>query len=595
MHAMRSLRDELLRLHGGGVATAELIPGLTSAASLVLEVEQVQEQEAEAEAEEEQEQEQEQGGEEPEQEVEAIQEPARHSWSREDEGTRPWSLDVLGAPPQPDGARSSRGGFGGSTASPFYPWSQFAGVLLGREVAGAAVVAGAPVDERQLLQERRGRSSRTAASQERRLLHGVGAAKLRGRRRRRACRGRGAVHRRAAQRGAPPGFFDADHDEMLKAAELAASGRAVDLETVAQDAGAAEQESCRAAAPSFVEALVTEQLRSHREAPGANHLGAPGARFRGGTRPGGHCPRRAPHRSTAPTARRAVRSSRPYTDGEVLDSAQLRTGIVVRARQRRSASSRCGCCRPSRVLPPRAQQLLFRRLQAQRGAAPDPRAFFTGEVRAAAASARHRRCRRRRGLRWPNFLVRDCVFCRRTAPATASGSRCGWRCTFSPSSAPRSSASDVPSGFVWLGVRSVGRPRPRGDQFCATPTATHFSHADDFVQLFSDVLVHITAVGARVRGQVRSSSRLLLIPELAHSRPRPRPALRGPPPREPHADALGAGAVETAAALYFRRAQGGDVDRRPRVQPAAPARRAARCHRTTLLDLGHYAVDGKGG
>ena len=599
MHAMRSLRDELLRLHGGGVATAELIPGLTSAASLVLEVEQVQEQEAEAEAEEEQEQEQEQEQEKnQEQEVEAIQEPARHSWSREDEGTRPWSLDVLGAPPQPDGARSSRGGFGGSTAPPFYPWSQFA-------VYRSGMKSLAPLSwPAHLWMSANYFKAAWSLKSHRRLKNVV------------CCMEWAPPNYEGVAGGAPAaahapltdaqrkrvraafGFFDADHDEMLTAAELAALGRAVDLETVAQDAGAAEQD-VPAGGPELVEALVTEQLRSHREGPGANHPGAPGARFwvvlslqeaeslRG-----------ALHIAHGADGAASGALVALHTDGEVLDSLNYAPGssyeraVVEQSLRLLSAESEYS---------PRAQQLLLRCLQPNE--AKHRQAFFT-EVRA---------CRRRIQAPWENTDVKAVLTeadefslfehrallaaAQRRLRATGLSLRMAFH-AFNSSRTGLLSASELYSGFVWLGVRPsvdhvhavIRRLDADGDGLLSS---------DDFVAGIAACVpsADVSAVGAAQRGQELFIP-LTTIPEL-HDHGRAHALLsegRRPASRTPtlsaqelleFAAALRPAALKAEMSIVVR--EYGPLN----VWALAPPERS---NRTTLpLPLGHYAVDGKGG
>ena len=139
MHAMRSLRDELLRLHGGGVATAEL-PG-----AHVGGVARPRGRAgagaggggggrggagAGAGA----------GAGEDQGRRSSDPEPARHSWSREDEGTRPWSLDA-GRGAAARRRALVRGGWRLDGVA-LLPVVAVRRVPLGHEVAGA-VVAGA--------------------------------------------------------------------------------------------------------------------------------------------------------------------------------------------------------------------------------------------------------------------------------------------------------------------------------------------------------------------------------------------------------------------------------------------------------------------
>lgn len=65
-------------------------------------------------------------------------------------------------------------------------------------------------------------------------------------------------------------YLDEDADGMVTAAELATLGRAVDLESVAHFAGAA-QPDVGALPVEMVVPLVQEQLRSHAEGPGSRY------------------------------------------------------------------------------------------------------------------------------------------------------------------------------------------------------------------------------------------------------------------------------------------------------------------------------------
>ena len=56
-----------------------------------------------------------------------VQEPAKHTFSREDEGVRPWPLKVLRELPSADGAGAHVSDLIMATQqAPFYPWSKFA-------------------------------------------------------------------------------------------------------------------------------------------------------------------------------------------------------------------------------------------------------------------------------------------------------------------------------------------------------------------------------------------------------------------------------------------------------------------------------------
>ena len=251
-----------------GQQAAQSGPGVAP----TMEAEVISEVEAEAEAEEEQEQEQEQEQEKnQEQEEMVVQEAGKQSYSREDETVRPWSLRHLAEPPKTE--QDLGGLLGGKTEPPFYPWGRFA-------VYRSGINKAKPLHwpSRLWISNNYFRSQWSLRTY-RRLKNVICAMEWQppseaGSHAPQATVGiAGSVTLSEMQCDRVKsafGYLDEDTDGMVTAAELATLGRAVDLESVAHFAGAADP-TVGALPVEMVVPLVQEQLRSHAEGPGSRY------------------------------------------------------------------------------------------------------------------------------------------------------------------------------------------------------------------------------------------------------------------------------------------------------------------------------------
>ena len=268
---MRELYNEVLSLAQRGQQAAQSGPGVAP----TMEAEVISEVEAEAEAEEEQEQEQEQEQEKnQEQEEMVVQEAGKQSYSREDETVRPWSLRHLAEPPKTE--QDLGGLLGGKTEPPFYPWGRFA-------VYRSGINKAKPLHwpSRLWISNNYFRSQWSLRTY-RRLKNVICAMEWQppseaGSHAPQATVGiAGSVTLSEMQCDRVKsafGYLDEDTDGMVTAAELATLGRAVDLESVAHFAGAADP-TVGALPVEMVVPLVQEQLRSHAEGPGSRLRGS---------------------------------------------------------------------------------------------------------------------------------------------------------------------------------------------------------------------------------------------------------------------------------------------------------------------------------
>jgi hypothetical protein len=253
---MRRLHDDVLRAGASGER-------------LALEVNHEQEEEAEEEAEEEEEKEQQQEQEQEQEKEVMSQEPAPKGFAREDEGMAAWALHCLREPPSADQSASNlinaalaRG------AAPFYPLDRFTVYRFGGKTRPLKWPA------RLWMSSNHFRSAWSFKSH-RRLKNIICAMEWRppGFRPSNLDRGGGGsassavpIETERVQHAFQ--YFDENSDGMVTAAELAALGRAVDLESVADTAAAVEDPTVPALPLAAIDASVGEQVRSSQDGPG---------------------------------------------------------------------------------------------------------------------------------------------------------------------------------------------------------------------------------------------------------------------------------------------------------------------------------------
>jgi hypothetical protein len=253
---MRRLHDDVLRAGASGER-------------LALEVNHEQEEEAEEEAEEEEEKEQQQEQEQEQEKEVMSQEPAPKGFAREDEGMAAWALHCLREPPSADQSASNlinaalaRG------AAPFYPLDRFTVYRFGGKTRPLKWPA------RLWMSSNHFRSAWSFKSH-RRLKNIICAMEWRppGFRPSNLDRGGGGsassavpIETERVQHAFQ--YFDENNDGMVTAAELAALGRAVDLESVADTAAAVEDPTVPALPLAAIDASVGEQVRSSQDGPG---------------------------------------------------------------------------------------------------------------------------------------------------------------------------------------------------------------------------------------------------------------------------------------------------------------------------------------
>jgi hypothetical protein len=197
------------------------------------------------------------------------QEPAPKGFAREDEGMAAWALHCLREPPSADQSASNlinaalaRG------AAPFYPLDRFTVYRFGGKTRPLKWPA------RLWMSSNHFRSAWSFKSH-RRLKNIICAMEWRppGFRPSNLDRGGGGsassavpIETERVQHAFQ--YFDENSDGMVTAAELAALGRAVDLESVADTAAAVEDPTVPALPLAAIDASVGEQVRSSQDGPG---------------------------------------------------------------------------------------------------------------------------------------------------------------------------------------------------------------------------------------------------------------------------------------------------------------------------------------